>query len=105
MRLSSPATSSGTEGDPGGTGAPQRDPAGPLDRILAAPFVLPLGVVALFLLIWHAAVVWSGSQLFPTPAEAGWGVVELAEKGLLFKYIVASLFRVTWGFSLAALVG
>jgi hypothetical protein len=26
------------------------------------------------------------------------GIVELVEKGLLLKYIVASLFRVTWGF-------
>jgi NitT/TauT family transport system permease protein len=27
------------------------------------------------------------------------------QRGLLFKYVVASLFRVTWGFTLAALVG
>jgi len=32
-------------------------------------------------------------------------MVELARKGLLLKYIVASLFRVTVGFTLAALVG
>jgi NitT/TauT family transport system permease protein len=31
--------------------------------------------------------------------------VELLRKGLLLKYIVASLFRVTWGFGLAVLVG
>jgi hypothetical protein len=29
----------------------------------------------------------------------------LVRKGLLLKYIVASLFRVTWGFSLAVLLG
>ncbi len=33
------------------------------------------------------------------------GIVELIRKGLLLKYIVASLFRVTWGFGLAVLVG
>jgi len=31
--------------------------------------------------------------------------VELARKGLLLKYIVASLYRVTWGFLVAVLVG
>ena len=33
------------------------------------------------------------------------GIVELCEKGLLLKYIVASLFRVTWGFTLAVILG
>jgi NitT/TauT family transport system permease protein len=47
----------------------------------------------------------SGSELFPKPVDVWWGLVELVQKGLLFKYIVASLFRVTWGFTLAALVG
>lgn len=65
----------------------------------------PVLTVAAFLLLWHAAVRMSGSNLFPTPVEAGWGLVELVQKGLLFKYIVASLFRVTWGFTLAVLVG
>src|ERR1700758_1788481 len=68
-------------------------------------FLLPLGVVVLFLLLWQVIVVWSGRTLFPTPIEAGLGLIELAEKGLLVKYIVASLFRVTWGFVLAAVVG
>ena len=30
------------------------------------------------------------------------GIVELARKGLLVKYVVASLFRVTWGYVSAA---
>ena len=33
------------------------------------------------------------------------GIAELGEKGLLLKYIVASLFRVTWGFTLALILG
>lgn len=66
---------------------------------------LPLAVAAAVLAAWDGAVVWSGSDLFPRPLEVLRGVVELAEKGLLLKYIVASLFRVTWGFSLAVLVG
>jgi NitT/TauT family transport system permease protein len=68
-------------------------------------WALPLGVGALFLTAWHLAVRLSGSDLFPVPLEVARGVVELAEKGVLHKYIVASLFRVTWGFTLAVVVG
>jgi len=32
------------------------------------------------------------------------GIAELVRHGLLFKYVVASLFRVTWGFALAVVV-
>ncbi|HYE30961.1 MAG TPA: ABC transporter permease, partial [Methylomirabilota bacterium] len=66
---------------------------------------LPLAVASLFLLIWQALVHLSGSDLFPTPIAVAKGIIELAERGLLFKYIVASLYRVTWGFGLALLVG
>jgi NitT/TauT family transport system permease protein len=65
----------------------------------------PLVVAALFLLIWHFTVRASGSDLFPTPVAVAAGIAELFQKGLLIKYIVASLFRVTWGFILAVLVG
>jgi len=52
-----------------------------------------------------AAVSISGSDLFPTPWNVARGIVEFAQQGLLFKYIVASLFRVSWGFALAVVVG
>ena len=71
----------------------------------AVPWLLPIGTVLLLLLVWHFAVVVSGSDLFPRPLDVVAGIVELAEHGLLLKYVVASLFRVTWGFSLAVLVG
>jgi len=58
-----------------------------------------------FLLFWDGAVRLSGSDLFPKPIDVAQGIAELIEKGVLFKYIVASLFRVTWGFALAVLVG
>ena len=67
--------------------------------------VLPLAVAAIFLTVWHLAVKISGSDIFPTPWQVALGIAELAKKGLLVKYIVASLFRVTWGFGLAILVG
>ncbi len=66
---------------------------------------LPLGVAALLVLLWDLTVRFSGSDLFPKPIEVLAGIVELASKGLLLKYMVASLFRVTVGFFLAVLVG
>ncbi|GEP46018.1 sulfonate ABC transporter permease [Brevifollis gellanilyticus] len=70
-----------------------------------APILLPAATAAIFLLIWHLLVRLSGSDLFPTPLDVARGIQELVEKGLLLKYIVASLFRVSWGFMLAVLVG
>ncbi len=66
---------------------------------------LPVGVAVIFLLAWDAAVRVSASEVFPRPLEVARGIGELAQKGLLVKYIVASLFRVTWGFGLAVVVG
>ena len=67
--------------------------------------ILPLITGALFLAAWHIAVKLSGSDIFPTPMEVLRGLGELARQGLLLKYIVASLFRVSWGFGLAVLIG
>ncbi len=66
---------------------------------------LPLGVAVLHLAAWDVAVRLSGSDIFPTPVDVLRGIVELARKGLLLKYIVASLFRVTVGFTAAVVVG
>jgi len=67
--------------------------------------LLPMLVAAAFVLVWDGAVRVIGSELFPKPLDVWWGLAELLRKGLLFKYVVASLFRVTWGFTLAVLVG
>lgn len=64
---------------------------------------LSVSGVTLFLLAWHFAVVVTGTSLVPGPLAAFRAIVELAQRGLLVKYVVASLFRVTWGY-LAALV-
>lgn len=66
---------------------------------------LPIATTGLVLAVWWIAVRVSGSSIFPTPAEVAAGLVELATRGLLLKYVVASVFRVTWGFGLAVLVG
>lgn len=70
-----------------------------------APIVYPLATACIFVLIWHLLVKWSGSDLFPTPGSVVLGIRELFDKGLLLKYVVASLFRVSWGFALAVIVG
>ena len=67
--------------------------------------VLPLITGAILLVAWHIAVRMSGSDLFPTPLEVLRGLAELAGQGLLVKYVIASLFRVSWGFVLAVLIG
>jgi NitT/TauT family transport system permease protein len=67
--------------------------------------VRPVGMVALFLTAWGLVVRLSHSDLFPTPGNVVRGIAELIEKGLLLKYIVASLFRVSWGFTLAVVLG
>jgi NitT/TauT family transport system permease protein len=67
--------------------------------------VRPVGMVALFLTAWGLAVRLSHSDLFPAPGNVARGIAELIEKGLLLKYVVASLFRVSWGFALAVVLG
>jgi NitT/TauT family transport system permease protein len=84
---------------------PSAGPAAPPRKTRLAAYLLPLGVAIALLLAWDAAVRLSASKLFPAPLEVASGIVELLRKGLLFKYIAASLFRVTWGFLLAVLVG
>jgi NitT/TauT family transport system permease protein len=66
---------------------------------------LPCGVGLLFLLVWDLSVRFSGSDLFPKPIDVAKGIIELIRHGLLLKYVVASLFRVSWGFALATVVG
>ena len=70
-----------------------------------ASFLLPSAVTIVVVIVWEIAARHSQSDLFPGPWEVCLGVGELIRNGLLHRYIVASLFRVTWGFSLAVLVG
>ena len=44
----------------------------------------------------------SKQTILPTPWHVCLGLADLARRGLLLKYVVASLFRVTWGYLLAA---
>jgi NitT/TauT family transport system permease protein len=62
-------------------------------------------LTAVLLAGWHVAVHRQPNHLLPDPLQVARGFLELIERGLLLKYVVASLFRVTWGFCLAALIG
>lgn len=64
------------------------------------PLISAAGILA-FAILWQIASV--GAALLPGPLAVAQAIIELAQKGLLAKYIVASLFRVTWGY-VAALV-
>jgi NitT/TauT family transport system permease protein len=63
-----------------------------------------MAFIAFLLLLWQAAVARQTTDLLPGPLAVVGGIAELAQRGLLLKYIVASLFRVTWGFLLAAVL-
>jgi NitT/TauT family transport system permease protein len=66
-------------------------------------FVPFIGLLAFFA-AWDIALRVTAAPLIPTPLEAVEGIIELARRGLLLKYVVASLFRVTWGYMLAAVL-
>src|SRR6516165_5445385 len=72
---------------------------------LGQAIVLPCLVAVALLPVWEGAVRISTNDLVPGPYQVVRGLAELVRKGLLLKYVVASLFRVTWGFSLAVVVG
>jgi NitT/TauT family transport system permease protein len=61
----------------------------------------PLLLIAVLLAVWQGAIMRHPGQLLPGPWGVVGGVVDLVRHGLLLRYIVASLFRVTWGFGLA----
>ena len=69
------------------------------------PWVISVLAVAVAILVWDLAVRLSGHALIPGPFAVLQALGELLESGRLGRYMVASLFRVTWGFSLAVVVG
>src|SRR5271168_577006 len=64
----------------------------------------PLVFIAALLVIWEIAARRQSVHLLPGPWGVVGGIADLVRHGLLLKYVVASLFRVTWGFLLAALL-
>jgi NitT/TauT family transport system permease protein len=64
----------------------------------------PVVFIGLLLAAWQIAVTRHPGQILPGPWGVLGGIGDLLRHGLLFKYVVASLFRVSWGFGLAAVV-
>jgi NitT/TauT family transport system permease protein len=63
-----------------------------------------MALIAVLLVIWQITVSRRAIHLLPGPAEVVGGIADLLRHGLLLKYAVASLFRVTWGFLSAAVL-
>ncbi len=63
----------------------------------------PLLPAAVALTAWHLGVVWTHTNIFPSPVSVFNGIVGLVHRGLLWRYIADSLFRVGAGY-LAALL-
>ncbi len=59
--------------------------------------------IAILIACWQIAIGRQAVAIIPGPWAVLKGIAELAQKGLLLKYVVASLFRVTWGFLLAVI--
>jgi NitT/TauT family transport system permease protein len=56
------------------------------------------------LTIWQIAVMRHPATILPSPVTTAVAIIELFQHGLMLKYVVASLFRVTWGFTLAVIL-
>ncbi|HYK90561.1 MAG TPA: ABC transporter permease [Acidobacteriota bacterium] len=67
--------------------------------------ILPLLAAGVLLTGWHFSVVWTHTQIFPSPVDVVRGLAELMHKGLLGSYTRDSLYRVSAGYSLAVILG
>jgi len=66
---------------------------------------LSLSGLVLLVAAWALAIRLAGKTLLPGPWAVALAIAEIARKGFLVKHVVASLFRVTWGYLLAVSVG
>lgn len=65
----------------------------------------PVAAAALLLCLWHYAILWTGTKIFPSPASVQKGIAELLHKNVLWADIEDSLRRVAVGYVAAALIG
>jgi NitT/TauT family transport system permease protein len=61
----------------------------------------PVFFIAILVAWWQLGMERNPGQLLPGPLQVLRGLRDLLQHGLIIKYVVASLFRVTWGFLLA----
>ncbi len=67
--------------------------------------IVPLIGIIIFVVSWQVAVWATHATIVPGPIAAVAAIGELGRRGLLVKYVVASLFRVTWGYFGAMIIG
>jgi NitT/TauT family transport system permease protein len=67
--------------------------------------LLPLLVAAALIGLWHVAVVFTGTKVFPSPADVVQAIAALGRRRLLWSYILDSIFRVFCGYAAATLLG
>ena len=65
----------------------------------------PLLTLVILLTVWHFAVAWTQTRVFPAPAQVVRGLEELIRKGLLAGYVRDSLARVSAGYLSAIALG
>ena len=68
-------------------------------------FFWPLLASAIFLALWHYAVVWTATRIFPSPLDVEKGLVKLAHGNVLWLDIADSLRRVAIGYGAAVILG
>lgn len=73
-----------------------------MTRPRASSILLPLLVAFVVLGLWHAAVIVTGTKIFPSPIAVAKGLRQLPQ---LVAYIGDSLFRVASGYLAAVLLG
>ena len=68
-------------------------------------YVRPVLGMAAFLLLWQLATLGNKRTDIPGPYLTWLGLSEILHQGVLVKNVVASVFRVAWGFAIATVVG
>lgn len=65
----------------------------------------PAAAAAALFFIWHYAVGWTGTKVFPSPLSVEMGIAELMHQHVLWADILDSLRRVAIGYAAALIVG
>jgi len=67
--------------------------------------LLPVAVAATGVALWQLGCDIARAKVFPTPGETTVAFLQIVQSNRLWGDVAASLFRVTWGFFLAAGIG
>jgi NitT/TauT family transport system permease protein len=68
-------------------------------------FLWPLLALSSAIIMWHFAVIWTHTSVFPAPGQVVRGLGEIMRKGLLLSYARDSLTRVSAGYLVAVALG